>query len=249
MIALIDADVLAYRIAFACEDETVDVAKHRLSNYIATILACGVDRTYEGCFVDQWKLYLTGKGNFRESIAITAPYKGNRTAPKPAHHQALRNHLVDSWDAVVYEGIEADDAIATDATTYGEGNCIMVSVDKDFDQIAGWHFNFIKNIGYYITEEQGLCNFYKQILTGDTSDNIMGLKGIGPVKADKLLMQGVDEDTRSDDLTYEENLYCVCLNAYNGNATRVLENARLLWLWRKPNQMWLPPGSFINFTG
>ena len=157
--------------------------------------------------------------------------------------------MVNQWAATVYEGIEADDAIATDATTYGEGNCIMVSVDKDFDQIAGWHFNFIKNIGYYVTEEQGLYSFYKQILTGDNSDNIMGLRGIGPVKADKLLMQGVDEDTRSDDLTYEENLYCVCLNAYNGNAARVLENARLLWLRRKPNQMWLPPGSFINFIG
>ena len=249
MIAYVDADVIAYRIAFACEEETADAAKNRLNYYISTLLACGVDRTYEGCFVDQWKLYITGKGNFREAIAVTAPYKGNRTAPKPKHLQLLRSHLVDSWDAIMCNGIEADDAIATDATLAGEGNCIMVSVDKDFDQIAGWHFNFIKNIGYYITKEQGLYNFYKQLLTGDTADNIIGLKGIGPVKAEKLLMQGVNEETRSDDLTYEENLYCVCLNAYNGNATRVLENARLLWLRRSPEQMWLPPDSFSTFIG
>lgn len=249
MIAYVDADVIAYRIAFACEDETVEAAKNRLSYYINTLLACGVDRTYEDCFVDQWKLYITGEGNFREAIATTAPYKGNRTAPKPKHLEALRNHLVDSWGAVMCNGIEADDAIATDATAIGEGNCIMVSVDKDFDQIAGWHFNFVKNIGYYITQEQGLFNFYKQVLTGDTADNIIGLKGIGPVKATKLLMQGVDEDTRSYDLSYEENLYCVCLNAYNGNAARVLENARLLWLRRTPEQMWLPPNEFATLTG
>ena len=55
MIALLDADILAYRIAFACKDEKVNVARLKLSSYIIDILALKVDRTYEGCFVDDWK--------------------------------------------------------------------------------------------------------------------------------------------------------------------------------------------------
>jgi imidazole glycerol phosphate synthase subunit HisF len=59
------------------------------------------------------------------------------------------------------EGQEADDAIAIAATEYGD-ECIMASIDKDFDQVPGWHFNFVKNERYYITEEQGRLNFYTQ---------------------------------------------------------------------------------------
>ena len=232
MIALLDADILAYRIAFACKDENVKIARLRLSSYIVDILALKVDRTYEGCFVDDWKLYITGKGNFREQLATTAPYKGNRTAPKPEYHQAMRDWLMQEWNAILVEGSEADDAIATEATKLGVGNCIMVSVDKDFDQIPGWHYNFVKNVGYYVTEEEGLLSFYKQILSGDDADNIKGLMGVGPAKAAKML-----SETDNDELA----MWQVCLDAYDGNADRVLENARLLWLRRFDNEWWIPP--------
>ena len=231
MIALVDADVLGYRIAFACKDEELSVAKHRLNSFIADILTHEVDTVYDGCFVDSWKLFLTGKNNFRHKLATIAPYKGNRTAPKPAHLPALRKHLVDEWKAEVVDGQEADDAIAIEATTLGD-SCVMVSVDKDFDQIPGWHYNFVKNVGYYVTEEEGLLSFYKQILSGDDADNIKGLMGVGPAKAAKML-----NETNNDELA----MWQVCLDAYEGNADRVLENARLLWLRRFDNEWWIPP--------
>ncbi len=40
-----------------------------------------------------------------------------------------------------------------------------------------------------VDEETGLRNFYTQLLTGDTSDNIKGIAGIGPVKAKKALAE------------------------------------------------------------
>jgi DNA polymerase-1 len=230
MIALLDADILAYRIAFACDGEGDKVARLRLNSYVIDILTWGVDKTFDGCYVDAWILYLTGKGNFRHSIATTAVYKGNRTAPKPKHLSILRDFLVKEWNAEVVAGEEADDAIAIAATTLGD-NSIMVSVDKDFDQIPGWHYNFNKQLGYYITPEQGILNFYKQILTGDAADNIIGIKGIGPVKSSKLL----------EDIADEKTLYKKCLEAYDGDAARVLENGQLLWLRRQPNQLWQPP--------
>jgi DNA polymerase-1 len=225
------ADLIAYRISFACKDESETHAKYSLNNYVNDILVRGVDKAYPSCFVDQWKFYLTGGNNYRFDIAKTAVYKGNRLAPKPQHLPALRQHLVDEWGAVVIEGSEADDAVATHATELGYNNSIITSVDKDLDQIPGWHYNFVKDIAYHITPEEGMYRFYKQILTGDSADNIIGLKGVGPVKADKIL----------DECETEVELYNACLLAYDGNEERVLENARLLWLRRYEGQMWEPP--------
>ncbi len=238
MIALVDADVLGYRIAFACKDEDIEVAKHRLDSFIVDILTQSVDTAYDGCYVDSWKLYLTGKNNFRYDIATIAPYKGNRTAPKPAHLADLRQHLVDQWGAVVIHGQEADDAIAIEATVLKE-SCIMVSVDKDFDQIEGWHYNFVKNKGYYITAQEGLINFYMQVLTGDGADNIMGLKGIGPVKAAKILAPALEETKPIEQLAFA--LYQQCFEAYDEDEQALVENAKLLWLRRTEGEEWTPP--------
>ena len=231
MFAILDSDLIAYRISFACKDESETHAKYSLNNYVNDILVRGVDQAYLSCFVDDWKFYLTGGNNYRFDIAKTAVYKGNRIAPKPQHLPALRKHLVDEWGAVIVEGIEADDAVATHATELGYNNSVIASVDKDLDQIPGWHYNFVKDIAYHITPEEGTYRFYKQILTGDSADNIIGLKGIGPVKADKIL----------DECETEVELYEACLQAYEGNEERVLENARLLWLRRYEGQMWEPP--------
>ena len=231
MIALLDSDLIAYRISFACKDESETHAKYSLNNYVSDILVRGVDKAYPDCFVDKWHLYLTGRSNYRFDIAKTAVYKGNRLAPEPQHLPALRKHLVDEWGAVIVEGIEADDAVATHATWLGYNNSVIASVDKDLDQIPGWHYNFVKDIAYHITPEEGSYRFYKQILTGDSADNIIGLKGIGPVKADKIL----------DECDTEVKLYNACVQAYDGDEERVLENARLLWLRRYEGQMWEPP--------
>jgi hypothetical protein len=225
---------LCYRIAFSCKDQPETVARITLDNYIYGILAWGVDKVYDGCFVDRWELYLTGKGNFREKIATTVVYKGNRLdTPKPAHHAALRKHLIEAWDAVVIQGQEADDAIATRATTLGD-DCVIVSLDKDLDQVAGYHYNFVKKEAYYITPEEGLLRFYCQILTGDAADNIMGIHGIGNVKARKML----------EDAENEAEMYHRCVMAYDGSEDRVIENARLLWLRRTEDEpLWTPPST------
>ena len=57
--------------------------------------------------------------------------------------------------------------------------------DKDLLQIPGLHIYR----GKYLTidELESVRFLYKQILTGDSTDNIQGVPGIGPVNADKLL--------------------------------------------------------------
>jgi hypothetical protein len=180
---------------------------------------------------EDYQGFLTGKGNFRDTLAVTAPYKGQRTTEKPVHFQALRDHLVNSWGFTVVKGIEADDAVGIAAYAVAEDESIMVHIDKDLNQFRGWHYNYRKQQKYYVSEFEGLVAFYTQILTGDRIDNILGLKGIGPVKAKKILA----------DCTNETELYKAVLKAYDGDEKRVLENGQLLWLQRKENELWQLP--------
>ena len=223
--ALIDADSLCYAVGFSSNDAEESIAIARLEETM-TELCMELD-------CEDYKGFLTGKGNFRDSIAVTVPYKGQRVSEKPVHLQALRCHLVTSWGFTVVQGIEADDAVGIAAYAVPEDETIMVHIDKDLNQFRGWHYNYKKKEKYYVTEFEGLTAFYTQILTGDRIDNIIGLKGIGPVKAKKVL----------EKCTNESELYQAVLKAYEDDQQRVLENAQLLWLQRSPNQVWTPPSS------
>lgn len=215
-LAIIDADIICYRVGFASEDVSEEVCLARVTHLVNEIV-------YQDLKCDDYKAYITGKGNYRNELAVTEPYKGNRKdAKRPVHYQAIRTHL-QRLGAELVEGSEADDAVATEATKTGGW---IVSIDKDLDQVAGWHYNFVKHQEYYVTEEEGLRNLFTQVLTGDRTDNIIGLKGIGPKKAEKLLQ----------DCKTEREYYDACLKAYDGNQLRVDENLNLLWLRREPNQ-------------
>ena len=222
---LIDGDILTYRAAFSCEDQPVEDAFDKIDEMVEDILS-------EVTFCSSWKeyeMFITGKGNFRFDVQPT--YKQNRSGkPKPKHLQELRDYLVEAYDANVSEGEEADDVITIRATELGP-NAIIASIDKDFLQVPCHHYNLNRRTLVEVGEFEGLEFFYGQILTGDTADNVFGLKGIGPVKSKKMLAGA----------TTEQDLYDKCLEAYNGNAEKVTENARLLWLRRKEGQTWLPP--------
>ena len=175
--------------------------------------------------------YISGKNNFRTEIAKTEPYKGNRKAPKPKHYEALREYLLKDWEFTLVDGQEADDAIGIRAYELDPGEFSICTIDKDLDMIRGNHYNFVKDLFYDVTEEEAIFNFYKQILTGDRVDNIIGLKGIGDVKAKRIL----------EECKNEKEMYLAVLEAYEGNEERVLENGQLLWIRRLADQVWQPP--------
>jgi 5'-3' exonuclease len=97
--------------------------------------------------------------------------------------------------------------------------------------IPGHHYNPVKKESYYIDDKEAIKNFYRQILTGDKVDNIEGLRGIGPKKADKILAEA---DT-------ELKMYEAVLKAYDNNQERVIENGQLLWIRRQEDEIWQPP--------
>lgn len=223
MKALVDADILVYRFGFASDGDPAEFALARISEFLDNLqMMDGIDEVWG---------YLTGSNNFRNEIAKTAPYKGNRVMAKPYHYQLLREYMERAWGFEVIDGMEADDAIGIEAYRHEPDETIIVSIDKDLNMIRGHHYNFVKEEKYFVTEEEAIRNFYLQILTGDKVDNIIGLDGIGPVKSKKLLK----------DCNTELEMYEAVLKAYDGDEARVLENARLLWILREEKQVWQPP--------
>lgn len=218
--ALIDADLLTYRIGYTTEEEEEAVALYALDEYIKENITLPIKADY--------KYFLTGSNNFRFNVAVTHPYKGNRKQPKPTHYGALRQHLITKYNAEVVHGEEADDKIGI----MQDGDSVIVSIDKDLNNIPGWHYHFVNKELYYVDDTTAARNFFKQMLIGDAADNIKCIDGVGKVKAGKLL-DGLP--------TYEELLCAVGLQYAiheEHPEERMLENGKLLWIRQHPNEMW-----------
>jgi len=224
---LIDGDILAYRSAFATQDKLPKDAEEKFETLLDYILEQCLDFPTP----DQYVVFLTGRGNFRNDVAKSHIYKGNRkNVDKPIHLSHVRQYAIEKFNAIVSEGEEADDLIAIAATQIGP-SAIVASIDKDMMQIPCKHYNFGRGEWYTVNEWDGLKFFYTQILTGDTADNIIGLHRVGPKTAEKML----------DGATTEQEMFRRCVEAYGGDTDRVVENARLLWLRREEGELWQPP--------
>lgn len=222
---LIDGDILAYRAAYYCEDKDEEEGQHKIDDIVDGIL---YDTSFDPATAD-YEMFITGKGNFRFDVQPT--YKGNRKdKPRPIHLNAMRQYLIDGYKAKVSSGQEADDDIAIRATELGP-RTIIASIDKDFLQVPCMHYNFNRKTLVEVNEFGGLKFIYAQILQGDTADNVFGLKGIGAVKSVRML----------ESATTERELYDLCVEAYDGDVSKVKENAQLLWLLRKEGELWQEP--------
>jgi hypothetical protein len=199
------------------------------------------------------RVYLTGTGNFREQIATIKPYKGNRKPwHKPRLQREIRDYMVKNWNAQVIYGQEADDEVCIQQTqlTADGKKSIICGIDKDLLQCPGWHYDANRDAFANISEDQGIVQFYKQLLKGDTTDNIGGCYKMG----DKAAKQMIIDAKEVKDLP--PFLYSRVLQAYEqsiqkygadtgyeklGAAGAVLENGRLLWLRRFYGETWHPP--------
>lgn len=219
MKALIDGDIVSYSCAIYNESFGWDAAREDIDNMMKRIL--------ETTGADSYAAYITGSNNFR--YTVDPEYKANRRGKVDPQYRAAANaYLVTEFGATVTDGFEADDAIGVDACTSGV-ETIVCSIDKDLKQIPGNHYNWRKNEFDFVTPLDGLRLLYRQLLTGDTTDNVRGVGGIGPVKSARLI----------NDLEDEIDMFQVVSSMYP-DQERLLKNAQLLYIWQKENDSWVP---------
>lgn len=258
---LIDADILTYQAAFGGEDrETGEIHSF---DYVAALvdkaitdicLAVGAD--------EEPTLYLTGDNNFREEVAVSKPYKGNRSKPKPFHYKNVRAYLMSFPNTVVTEGIEADDAMSIEQTRNMElsyhfnddpqyySYTIICTRDKDLRMVPGWHYGW---------EHGAQAEFFKQYvdplgkLEYDSEKN--KISGTGYLFFCSQLITGDTVDnipglpkkgakaafTLLKDATSEEEALGLVKGMYEevvgeGWESYLLEQGRLLWMVREVDE-------------
>ncbi|MDE2097339.1 MAG: hypothetical protein KGL39_08860 [Patescibacteria group bacterium] len=261
-ILLVDGDIIRYRCAFAAEKtKYLVIGSHEGFNIRAEVdtkkeadavegdvvvwsrkevrpveFALQCTKTTLEALVERFspsdvKVYLSGPGNFRELVARTKPYKGTRAEAKPRHFNAVGEYLIKEWGAESVRGIEADDAIGIGLTS-APGQAISVSIDKDLDQVPGWHYNWVTSELYNVSRRDADFALYTQILAGDTTDNIPGVPGIGEKKAREILegSKNSEELRERTWATYKDR---------GLSREYFLEQATLVYILRTENDDWV----------
>jgi hypothetical protein len=241
MKALIDGDIFAYEFGNCTNDEYVPLSwplvQARVQSRINGII--------EATGADEYQIYLTSEdgSNFRIREATIQPYKGHRATEKPHWYKKIREFLVDHREAEVVYGMEADDALSiAQYQAEDKRSTVICSRDKDLNMVPGYHYSWgagkQKEKGLWWQDEiNGLRAFYCQLLTGDSTDNIPGLYGVGG--SSKLLTH-----VREFDREYDMYLFALAeyTKRFGTYAERFLiENARLLWMQSYEGELWSPP--------
>ena len=182
-IAIIDADSILYQIAYM--QPSPALCRKALDDKLKEIM------TNTGSI--NGAIFIKGKDNFR--YEVDAAYKGNR---KDNIEPEVKDRIEDLYEyckdfGIQSDGGEADDycGIAAELALQDNKRYIICHIDKDLDCIPGWHYNFRKDTLYYVEPEDGYRFLMMQILTGDATDNIQGLRGVGPKTAETLERLGL----------------------------------------------------------
>ena len=179
---ILDADSMLFLCCY--EEPSFAKRKKNLENRMTEVM-----RDLEA---DTLICLIKGKSNFRIDMGVG--YKDNRKAPTE-EAEALRVKVRELADwaaeaiATPSDGGEADDYAGIVAYEMIEQGLrpIIAHIDKDLDQLYGWHYNFNKKEVYFQEPEGGYRMLMKQCLMGDKTDNIQGLPKYGPVKVGKIL--------------------------------------------------------------
>jgi len=178
---IVDGDPLLFRAAYnkRSAEEAYDTFEERLDDLQNTV------------FCDETQIAVFGEKNFR--IDFFSDYKNTPSRKKSKENNPfyfeLRQMLLDEGLVVPATGMEADDLVRiwAEEARAREQQFVVASVDKDLQCIAGHHYLIHRDELIHVTEDQGDKHYWTQILTGDSVDNIRGLRGIGPKKAERIL--------------------------------------------------------------
>lgn len=172
---IVDADQIPYSCGFAAKGEPL--------SHVLQLAKKAMQRVSSDTGIESLEVFIKGVGNFREDIAFTQTYKGNRSAEKPETYDDIREYLSEQWSAKQVHGMEVDDHVSIllweDFQKHGgdrhKCEVVLSSPDKDLRNTPGWHHFPRTGEVKWITPEAATSHFYKQMLEGDNVDNIKGL--------------------------------------------------------------------------
>ena len=195
--SIIDADGLLYQSAYNVRN--VQEAYKKFIGKVQELTTMDFDQSGE------FTLFLEDRGNWRKDIfpAYKAPRKKQQQVdPNAEMRWELGNFLKDNKLAIGAKGCETDDLVRWKAENMRKRGqpFTIISADKDLDMIPGDHIRFNPKweiTSYHVTEEEADYNYFKQIMIGDTTDNIKSPKLLGKKTAESLLAKTSPGNWRS----------------------------------------------------
>lgn len=185
-IILIDADSMCY-IGSNCEEveQAYDKVDAAISNIVSTSAASHymvlIEKPYNN--------------NFRKKIVSS--YKiGRKGKPLPNFYNEIKEYITLNWGGYGLGGYETDDVIISlwkkCKEEYPFTEVLIASMDKDLRQFPITIFDtYYTRFGEVteISKEDANYNLWKQMIQGDSTDSIKGVKGKGLKKAESALNQ------------------------------------------------------------
>jgi hypothetical protein len=214
---IMDADTVVYASCAVCEFEAYDAEKDEMVYDIniqdAVEHAKGKIELILDLIGGKWEnleVHFTGgKNSFRYDLLTEAfpdsehmHYKAKRQLKRtPVGLTALKKELLKIIEGAMHYEFEADDVVVMLKKKYG-ADAILCAVDKDvLGNTPGTHWNYYDSQKYGIemkwvdiSEDEANFNQYMQAITGDKSDNVPGIPGIGPKKAANFIELGMTEE-------------------------------------------------------
>jgi len=180
---IFDADCLLFFTAWGFKDSMTKISLLACQNQLDKLIE-GILNKHKADFFIGFYGHAEGK-NFRYRVATIKPYKASREYEpwQKFYIPKLKEYYEKKWKFIALKQIEADDAVVIAHEQYKEAYEILhISEDKDFkSQVPATRYNPKK--GKQIVETWGetevIKHFAYQMLVGDNSDNIAGVKGVG----------------------------------------------------------------------
>lgn len=201
---VIDASAFVFRAYYALAPlSSKGRPSHAVSGFASMVLKILREKKPKACVV----VFDSKKPSFRKEIF--SDYKANRTEPPPDISGQIKavHEMCDKagLPCLQREGIEADDLIASLVKKFrSKHRMAIVSSDKDLAQLVGDNvviYDSFKEKVLGPTEVKEKFGVFPDrirdylSLTGDSSDNIPGLPGVGPKTALQILEAGGSLDS------------------------------------------------------
>lgn len=253
--ANIDADILQLRYQLGAVlskgstvtigGKTIDVPQS--NSAVEKYVKETIESIIEATGATEIMCYLSKGKNFRFDRATIQPYKGNRRDfVKPYHWATVGEVIQKLYPTTICEGFEADDFLARDQDIENRST-VLCSRDKDLRGVGGLHYQWSAGDKCPEVEMYWLPNidatrwFYTQLLTGDSTDNILGCATRQPDKNGKLRRKGVGKGTATKLLasaSTESDMFRIVAGEYvrfigDGWIDAMKENGTLLYMHKE----------------